>query len=144
MPTMNQPVVQFHLNNRDMVLYEDFLISFFYNDKMHNITIKEGFIYDGASIPELSWSLIGSPFIGEYRIPALIHDAFYKCADRGVFSRENVDCIFEALMAQFGEDNTTNFIVYQAVDKFGGSSWEKGNDAQANKAKFLEIEVIDV
>tara|TARA_R110002126_G_scaffold5579_1_gene29465 strand:- start:1588 stop:1971 length:384 start_codon:yes stop_codon:yes gene_type:complete len=127
-----------------MILYEDFLISFFHKNKMYNITIKEEFIYDGASIPEFAWSLIGSPFTGEYRIPALVHDAFYKCADRGIFGREDVDCIFETLMSQFGEDTTTNFIIYQAVDKFGGSSWDDGSKTRANKAEFLNIEVNDV
>lgn len=143
MPTMNQPIVQFHPNNRDMVVYEDFLISFIYREKMYNITVKKGFLFDGASIPELAWGMIGSPFTGEYRIPALIHDSFYKCADRNRFSQEDSDSIFDVLMDQFGENETTNFIVYQAVDKFGGSAWSDASKTQKEKSKFLEVEIND-
>lgn len=52
-------------------------------------TVLKGFITDGASIPRIFWSLIGSPFTGLYRKPSLVHDKFYatqkvtrKYADR--------------------------------------------------------------
>ena len=40
-------------------------------------TVPIGFITDGASIPKIFWSFIGSPFTGLYRRAALIHDYLY-------------------------------------------------------------------
>lgn len=38
------------------------------------LTIDEGFIFDGASIPSLFWQLMGSPFSANMLKSALIHD----------------------------------------------------------------------
>lgn len=42
------------------------------------ITIKPGFVTDGASIPRIFWSLIGCPFSGKYVGSAIIHDGLFK------------------------------------------------------------------
>lgn len=41
------------------------------------IHVAPGFVWDGASIPRLFWSLIGSPFTGTHSRPAFIHDCLY-------------------------------------------------------------------
>lgn len=38
------------------------------------IVVDADFIFDGASIPRALWSLVGSPFTGDYRDGALVHD----------------------------------------------------------------------
>ncbi|MGL1956294.1 MAG: DUF1353 domain-containing protein [Colwellia sp.] len=38
--------------------------------------VKKGAIVDGASIPRLVWSFIGSPFSGKYRRASVIHDVY--------------------------------------------------------------------
>jgi hypothetical protein len=38
--------------------------------------VPEGFISDGASIPEWLWVMLGGPFSGPYRDAAVIHDYF--------------------------------------------------------------------
>jgi len=37
-------------------------------------TAPKGSIVDGASIPTLAWSIVGSPFSGKYRNSSVIHD----------------------------------------------------------------------
>src|ERR1700674_3220752 len=37
---------------------------------------RKGLVFDGASIPQALWSIIGSPYTGLYRRAAVIHD-FY-------------------------------------------------------------------
>lgn len=39
--------------------------------------VPKGASTDGASIPRILWSLIGGPFEGHYRKPAVVHD--YYC-----------------------------------------------------------------
>jgi hypothetical protein len=40
---------------------------------------QHGLITDGASIPQFLWSVIGSPYTGNYRRAAIIHD--YYCTN---------------------------------------------------------------
>lgn len=38
------------------------------------VTARAGLVLDGASIPRALWALVGSPFTGDYRDGAVIHD----------------------------------------------------------------------
>lgn len=38
---------------------------------------RKGYIVDGASIPRIVWTLVGSPFTGKYRRASVVHD--YYC-----------------------------------------------------------------
>lgn len=52
---------------------------FTYVSKRNKIyALPIGFVSDGASIPKLLWSVIGSPFTGKYEKPVWIHDWNYK------------------------------------------------------------------
>jgi hypothetical protein len=42
----------------------------------------KGLVTDGASIPRALWSIVGSPFTGNYRRAAVIHDRFCDTRDR--------------------------------------------------------------
>lgn len=54
---------------------------FVYVDSKGNIwLVPEGAVLNGASIPRILWTLYGSPFVGDYRRAALVHD--YGCAIR--------------------------------------------------------------
>lgn len=58
------------------------------------ITVPAGFLTDGASIPHIFWSIIGSPF-GRYCNAAIIHDYLYFLVDR---TRQEADNIFYEAM----------------------------------------------
>jgi hypothetical protein len=45
--------------------------------KKYRITALPGFIFDGASIPWIFWTLVGSPFTGRYVFAALMHDIIF-------------------------------------------------------------------
>jgi hypothetical protein len=40
--------------------------------------VPEGYISDGASIPEFLWALLGGPYSGRYRDAAVIHDFYCR------------------------------------------------------------------
>lgn len=65
--------------------------SFTYYTEEYKITIPEGFVCDGASIPRAFWWLIGSPFTGRYRNAAFLHDYLYYTQ---MYSRKKADRIF--------------------------------------------------
>jgi len=82
---MNGPIIK-PISKTMMVLVEDFKFkapfALVLDDdalmkelsETDHITIKAGFEFDGASIPQLFHSLIGSPFTPAYIEAALIHD----------------------------------------------------------------------
>jgi hypothetical protein len=45
------------------------------------VEVPAGFVFDGASVPRLLWRVIGSPFTGDYRRAACVHD--YLCGRWG-------------------------------------------------------------
>lgn len=75
-----------------------------------------GIIVDGASIPQIFWSLIGGPFEGRYRAASVIHD-FY-CDTRTRRFRE-VHRVFYDGMLTAGVDPRRAWVMYMAVDTFG-------------------------
>ncbi len=83
--------------------------------------VPKGFIFDGASIPRLAWSVLGvTPFDPRIIEQACWHDWIYYTHE---FSRLTIDNLFrketEKKIGKF-----TAFIMYHAIRKFGGSHWE--------------------
>ena len=88
-------------------------------------TIKKRYRTDGASIPQAAWSIIGSPFTGRYVIPALVHDMLYGT---NLFTKKRSDEIFYDLMKQCGVGSVKAWTIYQAVNWFGGSSYNRTDE----------------
>ena len=51
--------------------------------------------WNGASIPDFLWPIIGSPFDPRYMAPSLIHDHGYEY---GTLPREDLDKLFKKLL----------------------------------------------
>ena len=59
-------------DDRDMQVIEDF----WYRDQNdRRWDVPSGTVINGASIPRTLWSSVGSPYTGNYRRAALVHDA---------------------------------------------------------------------
>lgn len=58
--------------DRDMRVLEPF---WYLDPDGRRWDVPEGTIINGASIPRTLWSSVGSPYTGEYRRAALVHDA---------------------------------------------------------------------
>lgn len=58
--------------DRDMRVIEGF---WYLDPAGRRWDVPEGTIINGASIPRTLWSSVGSPYTGEYRRAALVHDA---------------------------------------------------------------------
>lgn len=92
-----------------------------------SIVIPAPFIYDGASIPRLAWSLLGLRPDGLIRAAAVVHDVLY--AQKGpantlegtahYFSREEADKLFLDLMLAAGVSKRRATLAYRAVRWFG-------------------------
>ncbi len=87
----------------------------FINDK-YEVEVNPGLITDGASIPKILWSFVGSPFSGKYVEAAIIHDALY---DSCTVSRKEADQIFYEIMISQNVNKIKAKIMYLGV-RIGG------------------------
>lgn len=85
------------------------------------ITVPAGFVTDFASIPWF-FRRVAQPATGKHRRAAVIHDWIYRTASVQI-SREKADLLFQEIMDIDGTPIWKSTMLYQAVDKFGRSSY---------------------
>ena len=86
--------------------------------KQYEFEIKEGYCYDGASIPRFFWRVIGSNAQAEFLIPALIHDVICENHQYVNNNRELSSNVFRALLIASGVSELKANIMFLAVDNF--------------------------
>lgn len=96
---------------------------FRYRSSKGLIEVPKNFITDGASIPQVFWSIF-SPF-GKYFAAAVIHDYLYSVVSTYNFTRREIDLIFKEAMFNDGVDWATREIVYRAVQCFGWAAFKR-------------------
>ena len=102
----------------------------------YSVTVKNGFDFDGASIPKWLWSIYGSPLNGNYVVASLIHDGLY--ASQKVAKRIS-DKIFLDVMKQSNVGYIKRTSMYLAVTMFGYKDWK-----EASKYKDEYVNYVDV
>jgi hypothetical protein len=98
--------------------------------------VPEGFISDGASIPEWLWLVLGGPFSGPYRDAAVIHD--YYCSQK---SRkwEDVHKVFLEAALNRGTAEDLAKTLYAGV-LLGGPRWDPPRaNVFANGIKMAQL-----
>ena len=105
-----------------------------YNDGIVQLTVNEGFDFDGASIPKALWGIIGSPMTGGYQRAGCLHDALYASQ---LFPRETCDWYFLEAMESDGVGYFKRYAMYWAVRAFGGSSYANDNKEEVNAYRKL-------
>lgn len=65
----------------------------------HVVRIPQGYTFDGASIPRVMWSIVGSPFEPDYMLAACVHDWYCEHA-KCYFDRVIGDNVFLLLLAR--------------------------------------------
>lgn len=76
--------------DRHMTLIEPF----WYKGKVMDVTAPAGFRIDGATIPSALWSLVGSPYTGDYRRASIVHDKACVDANGDTKKRRAADRMF--------------------------------------------------
>jgi hypothetical protein len=94
------------------------------------VIARKGYITDGASIPDIVFPIVGSPWEGKYPKIAVIHD--WLCSTEGVthngalISKKDTDRIFLEGMKYLGVSWWRRNAMYRAVRLYCGKfSWEK-------------------
>ncbi len=104
-------------DGRSRELLNDFKYTDVFGDQW---IAKKGLIWDGASIPKVVWSTGLSPFVGQYRDAAVIHDQY---CDSKKKSDKDTHLVFYEIMRAKGTPPVQARLMYFAVDLFG-PRWE--------------------
>lgn len=117
-------------SRRKWILLEDYYFKI--NDRI-TLLIKKGFIFDGASIPRIFWSLLNP--MGLYFIPALFHDFAYcykfifliyeRKEKEIVLEKEDADLLLLYVSNLVVSLLTINEVVYLSVKTMGFIAWNK-------------------
>lgn len=119
-------------HDRKMRLLEDFA----YIDPFgKEWEAPKGSIIDGASIPRFLWTVVGSPFTGEYREASVVHDV--ACVEK---SRpwKSVHRMFYYASRLGGVKEIKGKLMYAAVRKFG-PRW----DSDGTPIRLAEVTVAE-
>lgn len=87
--------------------------------------VPAGTRIDGASIPRVLWTLVGSPFVGKYREASVIHDHYCDTKSRHWKAVHKV--FLDGMLARGVEKNQAR-LMYIAVYRFG-PRWDFDIDA---------------
>lgn len=90
------------------------------------IVLKTGFEFDGASIPRLFWSVVGSPMSGRYTAAAAVHDGLYAVHLTGRLDADR--CMYD-LARQYGTLWITAQTMLRAVQACGWVAWARNQES---------------
>jgi len=116
-------------NGRKRQLTEDYT----YENSKYKITVKAGFITDGASIPKAFWTVLSSPFSGPLVYGAVIHDGLYAAMK---LPRKVCDGLLYEMGSEMGYNKIKDKLVYRVVRLFGGSRWKKDTEAEMHLVRI--------
>lgn len=126
--------VQWHSNNVDVIVLEDFS----YTDPAGRVwTARKGQLSNGLSLPRLFEGAvnIGTNFTGPARIAGLLHDtAGYGTA--GV-TKADADHMFRDAMRELGCPQAQIDALFDAVHLFGGSAYAAAQREAACQTQTL-------
>lgn len=87
-----------------------------------SVTVPANYEYDGASIPEPFWQIMGSPFYPGFMEASLFHDYLYTTHEQ---KKEFADDLFHFLLKKNGIGDIEALAMYDAVRIFGQSHWDQ-------------------
>ena len=105
---LTEPVVKALKDGKTWELVEDFVVHL---ASGHTVYVPAGFQFDFASVPRITWTLVGSPATGKHRTAAIAHDWLCETGYDWVKSAE----IFLEIMEMAGTNWFKRNTMYWAV-----------------------------
>jgi hypothetical protein len=110
-----------------------------YDNHSRRLSLPVGYVWDGASVPRVAWSVIGLTPWGLTDGPSLAHDPLYRsrggviiepgvvlCDEHGdcaTIDRREADWLFWSLFVYAGINNARAATAYGVVRAFGNRHW---------------------
>lgn len=80
--------------------------------------VPAGFVFDGASVPQMLWSFMDPA--GEAFEAACVHDYLYETSLK---TKDYADKAFRSMLLRYGVDAYKAEVAYRAVRRFGKGSY---------------------
>jgi hypothetical protein len=123
MTFLSDPVLAPALNSHYLAILKEPLI---YSDPdIGTLTVQPGALTDGASIPRLLWTLVGSP-MADWRVlrAAILHDQLYRSLGiNGQLSRAACDELFRRALIAAGVPAYKAWLYWAGVRAGGWVGW---------------------
>lgn len=87
-------------------------------ERTYKILVKEGYTWDGASIPRFAWRLIGSPSESIFLRASLVHDKMCENKNNIGYDRAFSTNVFNALLEKAGVGKFKRFLMKNSVACF--------------------------
>lgn len=100
------------------------------------VWIPAGYVCDGASIPRLFWSIVGSPFDPINVVGAWAHDYIYLTH---LTDRNTADEVAFQIWRQAGMTLRKARVMWFAVNKFAGFAWKNN---ESDKKSLIELRTL--
>jgi len=139
---LNQPV-NVPISDRRYQLVAPYFYEWEHKNKTYRLEVPAGFVYDGASVPRIVWTISGLRPDGLIRAAATVHDFMYHhkgCLPFGsvrllenpysqqvmdmAWSRKQADKLFARMMREAGVSKYRRRLAYLAVRAFGRIWWK--------------------
>ncbi len=129
---LNRIVHNEPLGIKEFILIDSQETTFSLNNEIVTLEAPKGFIWDGATIPRLFWSIIGYYPAGIMLPPSLWHDLIYinkgilfnKETNTDIFiSRKDCDLLFKEHCVIMGVNPKAANKMYNIIRKFGWIYW---------------------
>ena len=106
--------------------------------RVFKVTVRAGFIFDGASIPRAVWRLCGHPLEAPRVAAALAHDLLYALK---VCERKTADMVYREICRMVGIGKVCRNVEYAALRACGWVAWnghtEKDRDFAREHGAFV-------
>lgn len=137
----DRPIGKNQKQDRVKQTTEDWMCQWKYNGRYRKLFVPQGYIYDGASVPRVFWSIAGIRPDGLIRAASLAHDVLYRAAGgdkpdawagcslvdetgrKRRVSRKEADWVLKQFMRYAGMSRLKCFRAHYVVRAFGGRHW---------------------
>lgn len=88
-----KPNIGFNFIDREkpMFMQDDLKVQVISDNLIYYFVIPKGFKWNGADIPEIFWSFMGSSYNPEYAVPSLLHDFVCKHPEKIGYNKDIAD-----------------------------------------------------
>jgi len=83
--------------------------------KNKEMIVPKGMLTDGASIPRIFWTLVGSPYQPRHLKAAIIHDYLYLKHEGKRKARKEADDLFYCILREDGVNKVRSWLMWAAL-----------------------------
>jgi len=128
--------------DRGFLLLEDYSVEFIFRGQHWRFLIREGFDFDGASIPQWAWSIIGDPLALDILIAAIVHDILF-CVHHRQFPLRIANALFCAIQQASGATWAKRSLTTGVVGGIGWTCWPKSADDIEKYSYYFRAEMVN-